>query len=623
MRCCRGAFIRLFIVSCIMNFAVVSGAVGQVRVKQLDEVIPFDAEQPAIGAWVGQVRFPDEDASFAHLDIARADTAGRVTATATIAGLGAVRAVGENIRLDGRRFSLTIETPRGVSSISGTVSDDGQTAEGALELTPAGGAEQSAATFSLVRLPRIADLPDAAAYTGTASLPNGMAVDMAIVLASTPGGNWVGHVDIPLQQLREIPLLEIRREGSHFEANIPLSRAIHLEGEFDDENRRLVGVMRQASLELKLDLARDRNYVYRTLPRPQNPTPPYPYRQREVIANHPSGHVLAGTLTLPDPAEHGEGPYVTAVLITGGGQENRDYYSLGHKPFLVISDYLTRRGIAVMRYDDRGVGASIVDANTPVGKDATSRHFATDTLAVVRHLRTIREIDDDRIGLIGHSEGGLIAPLTYSMDNRIAFLVLLAGPGVRGDAVFRTQVERTWAVQGIDAEAVSAMSALFAQMQTLIVNESPSSEIHSAMQTLAAQMIDAVLIAQTDTGQPQTQRQTLIDRAVAQLEDFDSPWWRYIFAYDPGATLRHVKCPVLAVNGSLDLQVVPEQNLPAIERAVRDGGGDVTIIEYEGLNHVLQPATTGAPAEYARIEITIDEQVLGDIARWIKAKIGS
>ena len=601
-----------------MHLAVVSGGAGQVRVKQLDEVIPFDAAQPATGAWVGEVRFPDEEPSFVHLDIARAAEDDIVTATATIATLGAIRVVGENIQFDGRRFSMVIETPRGVSSISGTVSDDGQTADGALELTPPDG-EPITGAFNLVRLLRAVDQPRATAYTGTASLPNGMAIDMAIVLASTPGGNWVGHVDMPFRDLRELPLLEIRRDGAHFQANVPLSRVIQLEGDFDDENHRLVGVLRQGPVELKLDLTRDRNYVYRAMPRPQNPTPPYPYRQREVIAHHSEGHILAGTLTLPDPAEHGEGPYVTAVLITGGGQENRDYHSLGHKPFLVISDYLTRRGIAVMRWDDRGVGGSIVDANTPVGKDATSRHFATDTLAVVRHLRTIPEIDDDRIGLIGHSEGGLIAPLTYSMDNRIAFLVLLAGPGVRGDAVFRTQVERTWAVQGIDAEAVSAMSALFAQMQTLIVNGSPSSEIHSAMQTLATQMIDAVLIVQTDTGQ----RQQLIDRAVAQLSDFDSPWWRYIFAYDPGATLRNVKCPVLAVNGSLDLQVAPEQNLPAIERAVRDGGGDVTIIEYEGLNHVLQPATTGAPAEYARIEITIDEQVLGDIARWIKAKIGS
>ena len=357
------------------------------------------------------------------------------------------------------------------------------------------------------------------------------------------------------------------------------------------------------------------NYAYRDLPRPQLPKPPFEYRSRELVASHPEGHSLAGTLTLPDPGRFGPGPYPAAVLISGGGREDRDSTALGHKPFLVIADYLTRHGIAVMRFDDRGVGASEVNDDTPVGKDATSRQNATDTLAVLRHLRTVDEIDPQRIGLIGHSEGGIIAPMVHQMDRDVAFLVLLAAPGVRGDALFRKQMELDWEDRGVSASKIADASKRFAIFQKLVIEQTSAEELDQAKHELAKMIVDEVLYADTKD------RTDALAAAIRILDDFDSPWWRFVFAYDPAPALAAAECPVMVLNGTKDRQVWHEQNLDAIVRVIQEAGGDVTARRYADLNHIFQPTKTGSRAEYAQIEITFDERVLRDIVEWILRKV--
>jgi hypothetical protein len=415
-------------------------------------------------------------------------------------------------------------------------------------------------------------------------------------------------------KIRDFPLVDVVRKGKRFSARLPASRPATIEGTFDATDEQLIGEFAQGDLRFAIDFRYDANYLYRQLARPQHPKPPFPYRSREVIATHPKGHTLAGTLTLPNEKQFGPGPYAAAVLITGGGQEDRDYTSLGHKPFLVIADYLTRKGIAVMRFDDRGVGSSKTTDDTPVGKASNSYANATDTAAVVRRLREISEIDPAKIGLIGHSEGGVIAPLVYGMDDRIAFVVLLAAPGVRGVEVFRKQFELSCEAQGIDQAIVTKLSAAFAKFAELIAADASRERIDQSLEELAELALQSGLANAKEPSQG-------LATMMKEYDVFVSPWWRYTFGYDPQPVLAAIKCPVLAVNGMKDVQVWQAQNLPAIERAIREAGGDVTAKPYDGLNHALQPATTGLRDEYAKIEITIDERVLRDMAQWLATKI--
>jgi len=343
---------------------------------------------------------------------------------------------------------------------------------------------------------------------------------------------------------------------------------------------------------------------------------PFPYREREVVVPHPGGHVLAGTLTLPGEKEFGPGPYVAVALKTGGGQEDRDSSALGHKTFLVLSDALTRRRVAVMRYDDRGVGGSTVDEQTPVGKDATSLDLSTDAVAVVRHLATIEEIDAARIGLIGHSEGGLIAPLACRDEPLVAFVVMLAGPCVSGATVFHAQLRAAW-IRGVgDSPELDALCDLFAGYQRRLGDGGSSDALAMDRAALAELAVDAGLFA--DAPDPEK-----LAAAEADFEMFDAPWWRFMFGYRPAETLARVGQPILALNGTLDVQVDAEANLTALEELARSSDLDVTTRRLEGMNHLFQPATTGAPEEYAEIEITMDPSVLALIADWIDERIAA
>ncbi|MCH8166130.1 MAG: alpha/beta hydrolase, partial [Planctomycetes bacterium] len=223
-------------------------------------------------------------------------------------------------------------------------------------------------------------------------------LDMTLAFAQTPRGNWVGHVDVPAQMTHGFVLAGLKREGRTFTAVMPGYAPAHINVELDETGRRITGTMKQAGIVMDIAFARNDGYIGSELKRPQHPKPPYPYVVREVSIEHPAGHRLAGTLTVPA----GQGPHPAAVLISGSGPQDRDETLLGHKPFLVIADYLTRHGIAVLRYDDRGTGKSTGEFST-----ATTQDFATDALAAVNYITTQDGVDPERIGLIGHSEGAM------------------------------------------------------------------------------------------------------------------------------------------------------------------------------------------------------------------------
>ncbi len=344
--------------------------------------------------------------------------------------------------------------------------------------------------------------------------------------------------------------------------------------------------------------------------RPQEPKRPFPYREEEVtFASVDSGVVLAGTLTLPE----GSGPFPAAVLVSGSGAQDRDEAILGHKPFLVLSDYLTRRGIAVLRYDERGIAKSRGNFMT-----ATSEDFAEDAEAAVRLLKARPEIAPGRIGIIGHSEGGLIAPIVAARNPDVGFVVMLAGPGIPGDSLLRLQGRLISASQGVDSATLDLAERAQARMYEVLKAGGDSATISARLREVQDQVMAAL------TEEQRRDLQLTPEVMEANLRFMQSPWYRFFLTRDPRPDLRRLRVPVLAVNGELDLQVPPRENLEAIAAALREGGNrDFRTVELPKLNHLFQTATTGALAEYAVIEETMSPALLELVAGWINERFGA
>lgn len=378
------------------------------------------------------------------------------------------------------------------------------------------------------------------------------------------------------------------------------------EGKLNREGTEATGLLKQGAAVLPLTLVKGGKLV--ELRRPQTPKAPFPYDAQDVIFPSKPGVTLAGTLTLP---RNTSGPVPAVLLIAGSGPNNRDETILNHQLFMVLADYLTRRGIAVLRYDKRGIGKS-----TGSYAQATSADFADDTQAGVSYLTTRKEVDKTRIGLIGHSEGGLIAPLVASRDKNVAFIVLMAGPGLNGEQILYLQSALIAKAEGAKdsevAENRKMQEKLFAVART------------EAKPAVAQKRMNA-LIDTFWTDLTEAQRTALKSKEVlyAQSATLSSPWMHYFLTYDPLPALKKVTCPVLALNGSRDLQVPPQEDLSKIEAALKAGGNkDYTIKELPNLNHLFQTCTTGSPTEYGNIEETMAPLALETMGDWIAAHTG-
>ena len=426
-------------------------------------------------------------------------------------------------------------------------------------------------------------------------------ISLRIIFNLTLAGadSLTATLDSPDQGAKNIKIGPVILKGKEINIKAPL-----LLGEYRGtlKNDTLIeGTWTQAGRETQLSLTKLKAAF--TLNRPQEPKPPFPYLQEDVtFRNEKAGIDLAGTLTIPE----GTGPFPAVVLITGSGTQNRNEELLGHKPFLVIADHLTRQGIAVLRYDDRGAGKS---KGTPL--NATSADLATDAEAAFSYLSSRKEINPKSIGLAGHSEGGLIAPIVSSTNTDVAFIVSLAGPGVTGEKIINTQNREISLASGVDArkikESISINKKLFAVLKKESDNEAAQEKIIALYRKIIAK-------------QNQTTEET--DAAVKQLSSSFNPgsndWMRYFLITDPAVFWKKVKCPVLALNGEMDLQVSAKVNLPAIEKALKSGGNNsVMTISLPGLNHLFQHCKTGAPSEYGEIEETFSPEVLKIMADWI------
>ena len=382
----------------------------------------------------------------------------------------------------------------------------------------------------------------------------------------------------------------VNRDGSSLKIEVPIVHG-SFEGKIAADLSSIDGKWSQGGGTLPLLLKPVKDKAELELKRPQNPVRPYPYHDEDVsYENKVQNVTLAATLTIPQ----GKGPFPGVVLITGSGPQDRDESLLGHKPFLVLSDYLTRHGIAVLRADDRGVGKS-----TGVFAKGTTADFATDAEAGVAYLKTRSEIDPHKIGLIGHSEGGVIAPMIAARNKDVAFIVMMAGTGVPGDQILPAQREAIEVAMGKNPEEAARNANKEKEMLALVESEKDDAILQKELKEKMAGDVPEAQIG-------------------SEISQITSVWFRYFLTYDPATALRKVTCPVLAINGSLDKQVLPSQNLPAIRKALAEAGNHhAEVDELPGLNHLFQTAKTGAPSEYSTIEETISPVALDKMATWI------
>jgi pimeloyl-ACP methyl ester carboxylesterase len=401
---------------------------------------------------------------------------------------------------------------------------------------------------------------------------------------------YEAKLDILDQAARGLPLTAVTFADSIL--RFELGAAAYT-GRYQPDGK-IVGKLVQPGETMPMDLERG---VW-SINRPQEPVAPFPYTIEDVQYPNAAaqGVTLAGTLTIPDQAT----PYPAVILITGSGANNRDEEILMHKPFWVIADYLSRHGVAVLRFDDRGVGKS-----TGNHVMATSADFAADALAGVAYLQTRTDLKISKIGLLGHSEGGVIGPMAAIQSEAIDFLVLLAGTGVRGDKLLAAQSELILRADGVAEEEIQKTRAINEDVYRIILKSKTAGQARGKI----TQRLQKA--AQTDS----TLTDAAIQTVVAQINNV---WFRFFLKHDPAAVLAQVHCPVLAVNGDKDIQVPAQMNLDAIAAALKTAGNQaVTIHTFPGLNHLFQHCQTCVIGEYAQLEETIAPEVLEMVGNWI------
>ena len=412
-------------------------------------------------------------------------------------------------------------------------------------------------------------------------------MEMAFNIKAAEKG-FSATLDVPAQGAFDVPVDKTVFQDNHLQLTLSAMGASYsgtLKGEA------IEGEFTQHGMAFPLNLARGEKETPKA--RPQDPQPPFNYRAEEVtFTNKKEGNTLAGTLTIPE----GDGPFPALVLVSGSGQQNRNEELMNHRPFWVIADYLSRRGVAVLRYDDRGMGGSTGEV-----LNATSLDFSYDAEAAFDYLLNRKEINASEIGILGHSEGGIINFMVAERRPEVAFLVSLAGPAVNGIEVLKEQQAAILRAQGMSEEMVQFSGNANVQMFDIIEASSSREEAD----TLLRQLLKGW-----------GYNEELTEQTVGQMA---SPWMYYFLKYDPTDAIVKTNCPALLLNGSKDLQVLASQNFPAYERIIAEHGKtNLTLRELPDLNHLFQHCETGSPTEYVEIEETISPEVLEAIVEFVK-----
>jgi pimeloyl-ACP methyl ester carboxylesterase len=409
-------------------------------------------------------------------------------------------------------------------------------------------------------------------------------------------GAPTGTLDVVEQNAKNLPLaVQVRADSVYL--RLAVAHALFA-GRRAADGQSLAGEWRQNGRILPLTLARVAAGTAIGPRRPQQPQPPFPYKTEDVTFRNDQAQVtLAGTYTVPA----GKGPFPAVALLTGSGAQDRNSTLFGHQPFAVLADYLTRRGVAVLRFDDRGVGQS---GGTLAG--TTSLDYAADARAALAWLRARPEVRKNKVGLVGHSQGGTSAIEAASQPLGPDMLVLLAAPGLPGDELIVQQVLALARLQKADSTQLLSIEQAQRQVVATIAQNPDNTQAHDKL---------LALLNQTNSTDP-----TVLARLEAQIRQATSPGYRHLLADRPAATLPNVRCPVLALGGNKDAQVPATANLAALKQGLQAGGNrDVTTQVLPGLNHLLQTAPTGSPGEYGTIEETFAPTALQLIGNWLLA----
>ena len=423
---------------------------------------------------------------------------------------------------------------------------------------------------------------EGAIRVGEASIP-------VVIRVAQDAGGLRAVMDSPAQGAHDIPVADLAETGGVVRFTVPAANG-RFEGARSADGSTWTGTLSQGAVSMPLILTRTAEVVEVAGPpsRPQTPIPPFPYAAEEVtVRNESAGISLAGTLTLP----RGAGPFPAVVLLTGSGAQDRDETIFEHRPFAVWADALTRRGIAVLRYDDRGMGGSGGGS-----LEETTADFATDARAAMDYLRSRPEIDAGRIGLMGHSEGGSTALIATSQGAPAAFVVMIAGPSVSGADILVEQTRQIILASGGTEAQATATGAIQARFVQAVLNNKDD----------AAGAEAAILAVAAEVGQPAAQ-------AAPAARQMSSGWYRAFTAYDPAAAIRALNVPMLALYGERDRNVPAEQNAPHL-RTLKP---DAEVVVLPGLNHLMQHATTGLTAEYATITETLAPEAISTVVDWM------
>lgn len=406
---------------------------------------------------------------------------------------------------------------------------------------------------------------------------------------------YKAFMDSPDQKVTDIPVDEVILRNDSLIMTIKMING-QFRGIVSDDI--IDGTWIQGNNELPLLLKKTDSYE--KLTRPQDPKAPFPYKSEDItFINSDDDIKLAGTLTYPE----GNGPFPAMILISGSGPQDRNEEVLGHRPFLVLADFLTREGYAVLRYDDRGIGESEGDYAS-----STSYDFAGDASAAYDYLNSLAITDNSRTGIIGHSEGGMIAPIV-AQNNDVDFIILLAGTGMPLEYVLYKQAEDVFRSEGYDDAFIEYQKGFQKKIYNIMKSSLKDNLIEDSLRILYNQYNESV-----PEGAPTLSKESIEANITALM----SPWYRTVLTLDPRDYLSNIICPVLAINGENDVQVYYKDNLSEIKNALLKGGNkNVTAVSLPGINHMMQESQTGAVSEYGEIDQTISPTVIDTIISWL------
>jgi pimeloyl-ACP methyl ester carboxylesterase len=434
---------------------------------------------------------------------------------------------------------------------------------------------------------------------------SGMELQIVFAISRSSDNTLTATYDVPEQNVMGLPVDEITFNSGNVHIEIIPIEGV-FEGKLSEDGEKIEGQWMQGGMTLPLLLERADKII--TIKRPQEPKEPFPYRTEEIVfKNSDAGIRLAGTFTLPPS----EGTFPAVLLLSGSGPQDRDESVFGHRPFLVLADYLTQRGIAVLRVDDRGVGGSTGEFDK-----ATVVDFAADAMAGVTYLKSRKEIDHKLIGLVGHSEGGIIASMVADQSPDIAFIVLIASPGMTIKKMEYSEQARTLKANGASYDLIAKSRAVQESLFEVISQEIDDKVVKDKFTSIITEFFNG--LSEEEKKITEISDENLEAYIQNKFRRLHSPWFRFYLPFDPGSVLQKVTCPVLAINGEKDVQVTPRENLQEIRRALKAGGNtNYTVKELPNLNHLLQTAETGNISEYGKIEETTSPTALKIIGDWI------